>query len=254
MKFDPSKQDIELGILDAYPDVEKDILMVVKDGLEYVVPCIQSVYACTDKFKLYIWDNASSQETADYLQSLKKLGANVTRSEKNEGFIIPNNRLIEKGKSPYVILLNSDCCVKPGWDRGLTGMLQLASRFGITGYGGGIVNEKFIGVDFGYGHDIDFIMGYCLALRRSTYEDIGLFDEKNLSFAYGEDSDLCMRAREKGLKIYALCLNMIWHKGGATSSNLFDEIKPHFIANHDYLCKRWANYLKIKFKEHYQAK
>ena len=41
--------------------------------------------------------------------------------------------------------------------------------------------------------------GACLAMRRSTWDDLGGFDTE--FFAYHEDVDLCWRARQHGLKL-----------------------------------------------------
>jgi GT2 family glycosyltransferase len=237
------RRDLEKSIINSYQDVEKDIIIIVKDGYEYIKNCIDSIKLNTDKYHLYIWDNNSQPQTRDYLQDLVSDNIHIYRSNANLGFIVPNNKLVELSFSPYVILLNSDTVVMPMWSRGLTSVLQLMPKIGAVGYGGGVVNEDCIGVQAAYGTEIDFVQGYCLALRRDTYEKFGLFDDTNLRFAYGEDSDFCFRLKEAGMICYAISLELLWHKGGATSANVMEEVRPAFNANHNYLKKRWKKYL-----------
>ena len=119
-KYTNHQQDMLKEMMGAinFIDKEKDILIVIKDQLDYLKICIDSIFKNTNNFNLYLWDNASEQETKNYLELLaKKDNVFLFTAEKNLGFLEPNNRLAEKTKSPYLILLNSDTEVKPGWDK-----------------------------------------------------------------------------------------------------------------------------------------
>jgi GT2 family glycosyltransferase len=109
---------------------------------------------------------------------------------------------------------------------------------------GGYLNEDGVGSMAAWGYDVDYISGWCFALRRSDYEKFGLFDDKNLEFAYAEDADLCFRLRDAGLTTYAMSLNLVWHKGSATSMSIAPALlEGPFARNHAYLRKRWQKYL-----------
>ena len=228
-----------------YSPVMKDIVVVVRNQFDYVKKCIDSIFSNTNNFCLYVWDNGSDPETANYLKSLDGNGVFVVRSEVNEGFIIPNNRLVSQGESPYIILLNSDTEVKSGWDEALIGWLQNNSSTGIVGYEGGLINKEGMGVNVNTGFEVDYITGWCLAMSRNTYSEIGLFDEQNLKFAYCEDTDLGLRVKEHGLGVYALNLELVLHHANITSRVVSRErnMKPEFIANHEYIRRRWKQYL-----------
>lgn len=229
----------------AYSHVMKDIIIIVKDQFEYVKKCLESVFACTTNFNLYVWDNGSGPETANYLRSLEGDGIVVVRSEENEGFILPNNRLAALGESPYLILLNSDTEVKTGWDEALIGWLQRNPATGIVGFEGGLLNAEGMGVNVNHGAEIDYVAGWCLAMSRDTYGILGLFDEQNLKFAYCEDTDLGLRAMEAGLGVYALNLELVLHHANITSRAVSRErnMKPEFLQNHEYIRNRWEMYL-----------
>jgi len=228
---------------------QKDILIVAHNQLDYIKECVESILECTYNFILYIWDNASDTPTKRYLEYLSENHSKIklSRSEENLGFIIPNNRLAEKGNSEYIILLNSDTKVKPGWDNGLVGFLETFSNYAQVGYIGGLLNTDCRGGDvFDCGDEIDFIPGWCFCVHRKTFERYGLFDEKNLEFAYGEDSDFSLRLKAAGHKIYALHLDLVLHHGNRTVFEVQNKRKmtDTFYQNHQYLRSKWRHYLE----------
>ncbi len=113
---------------------------------------------------------------------------------------------------------------------------------------GGLLDENGLGVGSGVGPDIDYVEGWCLCVSRETYREHGLFDEVNLEFAYGEDADLSLRLREAGRRPYALHLDCVFHHGNVTAKEVAKtqsaEMKRSFDANHDFIKRRWGNYLK----------
>ena len=228
-----------------------DILMVVKDQFPYVKHCIESIRKNTPRYHLHVWDNGSEEITAGYLRMLAEQASwpqqmTLYRKEENTGFIIPNNRLIEMGDLEYVVLLNSDCYMREGWDRALTGWLEHSPHTAQVGYMGGYLDHSGRGVRGGQGDSVDYICGCCFCIRRSTYEEIGLFDEDHLEFAYCEDADLSMRLREAGKKIYALHLPLVEHYGNKTAIPVIKEnhqISGIIAKNHTYLQQRWKKFL-----------
>ena len=225
-----------------YVEAKKDIIIVAHNQIEYLRRCIDSIFINTSEFNIYLWDNASDHNLKEVFRDYP---INVFRSEDNLGFIIPNNELLKKAVSPYVILLNSDCIVFKGWDKALLGWLQNENDV-LVGYMGGILNEELIGVKSAFGRTPDYICGWCMAFERSTYQEFGLFDQDNLTFAYAEDADLSLRLKEKGKSIYALSLNLVHHYGHKTIEEVHkkrDTVKT-FKENHEYLKKRWGVFLR----------
>ena len=191
-------ENIDLAINDC-----KDILIVVHNQYNYVKKCLKSIFENTNNFNLYIWDNASDKKTKKYLKKISKNKDNVFlhRSEENLGFIIPNNRMVEKCSSDFIVLLNSDTEVLKNWDSVLIGFLKKNKDVFLVGYEGGLLNKKGRGVDTCSGYDADYICGYCMCFSKETYGEFGLFDEENLEFAYCEDSDFSLRLRNEGKKM-----------------------------------------------------
>jgi GT2 family glycosyltransferase len=165
-------------------------------------------------------------------------------SNTNLGFIEPNNELVGMGSGEYILLLNSDCEVFDGWWQSLIGFLQSHPDVAETGFMGGILGETGIGCDIGFGYDIDYLSGWGVAFSRKTYEEFGLFN-KELQFAYGEDSDFSLRLKEAGKKIYAIYTPMAFHHGNITAKQVNKESLTQFINhNHEYLRRRWKDYLQ----------
>jgi GT2 family glycosyltransferase len=234
---------------DSATDQSIDILMVVRGQLPYVKHCVESIKQNTPSFHLYLWDNGSDDVTASYLRLLADED-NVTlhREEENKGFIIPNNRLAELGNNPYIVLLNSDCYVREGWSAVMTGWLKNHPEYAQVGYMGGYLDEKGQGVRGGFGSGVDYVCGHCFCISREFYEEFGLFDEENLTFAYCEDSDFSMRIREAERRIYALHLDLVVHYGNKTAIPVLQEntdVRGYIAANHAYLRKRWAKFLPV---------
>ena len=65
---------------------------------------------------------------------------------------------------------------------------------------------------------VDAVAGAALAIRSSLWRELGGMDES--FFMYGEDSDLCYRAREKGWEVHLVPAAKIHHRwGGATTKH-----------------------------------
>ena len=66
---------------------------------------------------------------------------------------------------------------------------------------------------------VDWLMGAALLFRRACLRDIGGFDEGQ--FMYGEDWDICMRARRAGWAVYLVPQSRIVHHENAAGRQYF---------------------------------
>jgi GT2 family glycosyltransferase len=248
MNFEMVRKEMEWSFLGS--EEEKDILLVVHDGYEYVKNCVDSVFKNTKSFRLHVWDNASATRTSNYLKELASLpNVKLYRSETNEGFIIPNNRMVREASSEWVVLLNSDTEVLPRWDEVMIGTLKNNPEIRQVGFSGGILSDNCEFVERGVGEQIDYVCGYCFCMSRKTIKDIGLFDEENICFAYCEDSDLSLRIRERGWRIYSCYSDeLVRHYGSKTSSEVMkkdERLESCARLNLEYLKKRWKSFLLL---------
>jgi len=233
----------ELACTMQYKPASKDILIVVHSQLPYLKKCIFSIRKHTQNYKILVWDNGSDEETSFWIKHQNDITS--FRSEENLGFIIPNNTLAKKSNSEYIILLNSDTEVMPDWDCAMIAHIQ---QYGYSqvGYLGGFLDHNGKGVRFGFGGDVDYIPGWCFCIPKSVYNHYGLFDEKNLEFAYCEDSEFSLRITDCGEKIYSLHLGLCVHYENVTIKEVQKSINCHltYEKNHHYIMKTYGHRLK----------
>jgi len=71
--------------------------------------------------------------------------------------------------------------------------------------------------------EIDAVVGAFMIIRGDTLRDIGLLDES--FFMYGEDLDLCYRAKQKGWKVYYYpAVTILHHKGESSKQRSYHSI------------------------------
>ena len=248
-------EERELEVANRAKDAWKDIIIVVHNELPYLKQCIASLRRHTKNCTVYIWNNNSDEETARYLDGLMDtiepgvFEYEIRHNPENIGFIEPNNTFAALGNGDYIILLNSDCMVFENWDKAMLGHLQEDPDLAEVGYLGGALDAEGKGIRSGrYGYDIDFVCGFALCVSRDTYNQFGLFN-KQLRFAYGEDSDLSLRLKAAGKKILALYTNLVFHHGNKTVNKVSKQgtviaLKETFEANHRYIKTKWRHYLE----------
>lgn len=247
---------IELKLGQNNKEVWKDIIIIVRNQLDYFKDCIDSVFENTTNFHLYIWDNGSDEKTKSYIEDLVKnhnpdldshYKITTIRSENNTGFNYPNNELVAMGSSPYIILLNSDTKVFSLWDSTMISYLKENPKVAQVGYWGGHLDSTGRGFGGSNGSEIDYVPGWCFCVSRETYELHGLFSDK-LKFAYFEDSDYSLRLKEAGKEIYALHAPLVHHYQNKTVKEVEKEgiidVRASFEHNHAYMQNRWKHYLQ----------
>ncbi len=153
-------------------------------------------------------------------------------SGENRGFSGATNLGVQHSRAPYVLLLNSDVIpVASGWLDRMRSVLAAHPEIGILGarlhHPNGAVQHD--GIKFHWDPTLrtyinrhpgaglprpapseKFVMrqavtGACALMRREVYDSVGGLDENYLIGDF-EDSDLCLKVRDKGLEIACLPL------------------------------------------------
>jgi glycosyltransferase involved in cell wall biosynthesis len=121
------------------------------------------------------------------------LAARVHRYPENRGVSVGWNTGIRLSSAPVIAVLNSDCTVEAGWDEALVAAATDGRRiaFPYTDHcdGQGFVRPDQAGT-----------AGWCFALTRQLFEEVGPFDEW-FSPAYCEDTDYWHRAWKLGVEL-----------------------------------------------------
>jgi GT2 family glycosyltransferase len=213
------------------------IVIVTFNAWEWTERALQAVVANTDvAYELIAVDNASSDGTADALAGVE--GAVVLRNDENRGFGVAAMQGVMRSRAPYVLLLNSDALVEPGYAQPLVEVLDrdadvaaVAARLlhtdgslqeaGSVLWGDGRADNVGDGdrADAGeylFRRDVDYASAACMLVRRSAFLDAGGFDPVYHP-AYFEDADLCMRWREQGLRVVYQPRSTAVHKRWAST-------------------------------------
>ncbi|HEV7764711.1 MAG TPA: glycosyltransferase [Thermoanaerobaculia bacterium] len=246
------------AIRDAHPKVS--IVIVSYNNHELTRLCIESVLrnSMHPNLEVIVVDNASQDESADVLASMRDEQLRVLLNETNVGFAAANNQGLRIATGEFVVLLNNDTVVPRGWLPRLLQHLadpQIGLTVAVTNFSG---NESRIAVPYttldemetfadaymseheGERFDIRVAAMYCVGMRRDVYERIGPLDEE---FGVGmfEDDDYSQRARLAGFRVVCAEDVFVHHFGQASFSKLDKaEYESLWKRNQAHFEKKWS--------------
>ncbi len=175
----------------------QQISIVIPTYLHSPRICLESIAQYTDlsTVEIVLVCNGAPPETRDIPAQLG-IPATVIWFDEPQGFAHACNVGIKESTGELIVLLNDDCQLLPQPRNHWLDLLAAPfadPQVGITG------SHKLHDNDT----DHDFIIFFCVMLRRSMLDQIGMLDEE-LSPFYGEDIDLCIRAERSGWKWLAV--------------------------------------------------
>ena len=233
-----------------------DVVVPVHDAREDVQRCLASVLRHgTGDFRLVVVDDASTDPVlVARLDHLARTEPRVLllRNEVNQGFVQSANRGMNADSTRDVLLLNSDTEVPSGFLDRLRRAARHTARTGIvspfTNDGTilslprwmtanplpeGLDVESFDALVAGTSPrtcpEIVTAHGFCMLIRRDVLDRVGVFDEA-FGRGYGEENDLCERAKGAGFEVRACDDLFVWHRGSASFVGETDALKTANLA------------------------
>jgi GT2 family glycosyltransferase len=242
------------------------IIIPVFNNLTYTLSCIKSVLTSKIHFsyEIIVADDCSSDFTQEIFQNRMKF-LKYVRGEENKGFIKNCNNAAMHANGQYLVFLNNDTIVLPGWLDELIGTLKVNDDIGLVGSkliypngllqeAGGIIWQDASAWNYGrfdnprkpeysYLREVDYVSGASIALSRQLWNEMRGFDEW-FDIAYGEDSDLCLRIHKSGRRVVIQPLSQLIHFEGVSSgTDTSSGIKSYQISNTKKLHDRWSEVL-----------
>lgn len=214
------------------------IVIPAYNASKYTLECLESIYSVKNsiKFEVILIDNFSSDNTEALMTEEIKIRENLSfiRLEENRGFAGGVNAGLVLAKGKYVVILNNDTHVTDFWLDRLVLLAEKRPELGIispvtnfVGEGPQLDNETVhlnISKINDYASTIqsrDFVyeprrlVFFCVLLRKSLIDQIGLLDEKYGIGNY-EDDDYCLRALLSGYQLAVARSSFVYHHGSIT--------------------------------------
>lgn len=222
------------------------------NGAHFLQDCLQALFMQepgTPEYEVLVVDNGSQDG------SLKLIHENfpqvqVEALSVNTGFCHAVNVGIQKSDAPYVILLNNDTKVGPGFVSGLYhAMERNPQAFSVSASmrmwdAPELIDDagdRYCALGWAYARgkgkpagqyrkfkEVFSACGGAAIYRRQILEKIGLFDE--VHFAYLEDLDIGWRARIHGYHSYYEPSAEVIHYGSASTGSRYNEKKTVLAA------------------------
>jgi len=135
--LDPRGLLCDEGELQEPGEPSVDVVVCVHDALDDARRCLWSLTHKTDRrFRLIVVDDGSDTPTAEHLDALAARLPALTlirRERPPHGYTLAANAGLRASGGDYVVLLNSDTVVSPGWLRQIVAHGERDSRVGILG-------------------------------------------------------------------------------------------------------------------------
>jgi GT2 family glycosyltransferase len=256
------------------PRLDVSILVVSYNTRDLTHAAIAAAKAETRdvRCEIIVVDNASSDGSAEMLRT-HDAKPKVIALDQNIGFARANNLAAKQARGRYILLLNPDTLVL---GRAIDRLVMFAERNPKARIWGGRTlfpdmrlnptscwrrmtiwnqfcrasglaavfknSELFNSEGFGgWAHDsvrrVDIVSGCFLLIERRFWEDLGGFDPQ--FFMYGEEADLCLRARRHGAMPLVTPTATIVHLSGASERVRSDKMVRLLAAKSLLISRHW---------------
>ncbi len=240
------------------------VIVPIHNALEHVRACVDALIRNTTRpAELLLVDDASTDpDMAPYLQRVASLPhVRVLTNQRNLGFTRSVNRGFAESDGD-VVVLNSDTEVTPRWLENLslaayratdiatvTAISNNAGAFSVPKIGRSNPTPAHLAKD-----EVGLLVsqrssriapetptgnGFCMYIKRTVIDDIGVFDAEVFPRGYGEENDLSMRAIHAGYRHVVDDATFVFH---VREASFGDEKQALATAGRQALDERYPDY------------
>lgn len=239
------------------------IIIPVYNQYKYTERCLYSILKTVKDipYEIIIADDCSTDKTKTIQKYIKNI--RVVKTKTNSGFLLNCNNAAKEANGEYIWLLNNDTEI---FENTLSSLIETFNKkkdVGAVGSkliynnivlqeAGGIVYSDATGCNYGrwtklfyneskfnYLKEVDYCSGCSLLIKKDLWSELGGFDEY-FAPAYYDESDLCFRIRQKGLKVYYQPKSELIHYESVSLKNSHDELMR---INGEKFIKKWGDTL-----------
>lgn len=247
------------------------LIIPTRNGLEVLKPCIESIYEKTiyRNYEVIVIDNGSDDvDTLNYLATVEAERQNfkVLRDDGPFNYSAINNRAVRQARGDYIVLINNDIeVITPTWLNEMMGHV-IQPGVGAVGsrlwypdntlqHGGVLLNKgvashahKYLSRNqFGYcgravlPQNMIAVTAACLLVKKSVFEEVGGFDEENLTISFN-DIDLCLKLYCAGyLNVWTPFAELYHHESKTRGLDNEPEKRARFHKEVAYMKRKWKS-------------
>ena len=255
-------------ILPTVAEPEISVIIPVHGQLPYTLACLRSIaaHAAAASFEVIVVDDASPDVGATTLERVE--GLRLLTLPRNLGFVGACNAGAGMARGRYLLFLNNDTQVTPGWLDALHACFDDVPDCGIAGarllYPDGRLQEcgALVFADgsawncgrfedpsdprYLYRRECDYVSGAALMIPAALFRGIGGFDARYAP-AYYEDTDLAFAVREAGRRILVQPASTVVHCEGVTAgTDPGRGVKRHQAMNQTRFAAKWGEALRAQ--------
>ena len=240
------------------------VIIINWNGLKELGPCLAAIAENTlvDDYEVIVLDNDSAEPgVEDAVRPYPK--ARLIKEPVNHGFARGNNLAARQALGEYLVFINNDTLPRRDWLRPLVEMQRSSPSAGIVGsklvdaagntlYTGSYFQPAInayadAGRNYPAGsadepREAEVYVGCGILIRRDLFEDVGGFDEHY--FQGYEDFDLCLKIRERGLKVLYCPASAVVHIENVSMKKLSRRRRRSSKErNREFFARRWLDRL-----------
>ena len=243
------------------------VVVLTCNQIEYTRKCVDSLFRYTDfPFEFIVIDNGSRDGTVKYLEklveyNLTEVELKIIKNKNNLGFAKGINQGLAVARGKYILLMNNDIIVTPGWLNKLIEAIERKPGIGIVGPMSNNVSGPQQVKDAGYNSEtleglnvysnklaeekasesqqLLRVVGFCMLIKRAVINKIGGMDHR-----YGlgnfEDDDFSLRASLAGFESWMAEDCFVHHFGSRTFIGEKIDYRKSLLQNWKIFKEKWG--------------